>query len=169
MLTKKHTSKTPRLLLAASSGGHIIELFALKKFWSKYPRIWATYKTPQTLDLLKNEKVVWLKHPTNVRSIKDMKNAINSFINVPILWYSMLKFNFTHVISTGAAPGVSAIWTAKILYLGRIRSIFIESLTRSKNLSFSGWLNYYVADKFLVQWPSLAKRYKRAKYIGKVL
>ena len=162
-------NKNKKLLLAASSGGHIVELYSLKPFWKHYNRIWATYKTPQTISLLKDETVIWLKHPTNVRKITDLPYAINSFINVLILWYFMIKHNITHVISTGAAPGVSAIWTAKILFLGKIKSVFIESLTRTKDLSFSGKLNYFITDIFLVQWPQLAKKYRRVKYKGQVI
>ena len=161
--------KPVKLLLVASSGGHMIQLYSLKKFWEKYPRVWATFKTPQTQDLLAGETVIWLKHPTNVRSIKDWKYAINSFINVFIIWYAMLKHKITHVVSTGAAPGVSAIWTAKILFLGRIKSVFIDSFTRVNTLSFSAKLNYFIADHILTQWPQMAKKYKRLKYKGKVL
>ena len=33
-------------------------------------------------------------------------------------------------------------------------------------LSVSGYLLYYVADSFLVQWPQLQKKYSRSVYLG---
>ncbi len=168
-IIKTKNKKRIKLFLVASTGGHLIQLYSLKPFWKKYDRVWATFKTPQSQDLLKNETVVWLRYPTNVRSIKDWKYVLNSFINVFIVWYYMWKYKITHVISTGAAPGVSAVWTAKILFLGRIKSVFIDSFTRMNSMSFSAWLNYFMADHILTQWPKMAKKYKRLKYKGKVL
>ncbi len=166
---KKNKQCKPKLFLVASSGGHLVQLYNLKPFWGKYPRVWATFKTQQSEIMLKNETVLWLRHPTNVRSIKDFKYALNSFINVVSMFFFMLRHKVTHVLSTGAAPGVSAIWSARILFLGRVKGIFIDSFTRPFSMSFSAKLNYFIADHILTQWPDMAKKYKRLKYKGKVL
>ena len=70
------------------------------------------------------------------------------------------------IITTGAGIAVPFIYRAK---LAGIPSIFIESLTFSEALSLSGRLVYRVADDFLVQWPALSAKYKRARYHGQVL
>ena len=54
--------------------------------------------------------------------------------------------------------------------------VFIESFCRVQKcelwkgfmcrLSVSGYLLYYVADSFLVQWPQLQKKYSRSVYLG---
>jgi beta-1,4-N-acetylglucosaminyltransferase len=51
----------------------------------------------------------------------------------------------------------------------RCKIVFVESTTRVHGLSLSGKLLHPIADLFLVQWESLAKYYKRAKYVGFVI
>ncbi|KAI8376270.1 oligosaccharide biosynthesis protein Alg14 like-domain-containing protein [Radiomyces spectabilis] len=54
------------------------------------------------------------------------------------------------------------------LYLGikAIQIIYVESFARVHTLSLTGKILYYFADEFIVQWPQLSQRYKRAKYTG---
>ena len=44
----------------------------------------------------------------------------------------------------------------------------VESIARVDSLSLSGKLLVRAADRFLVQWPQLAKKYTKAEYIGRV-
>ncbi|KAJ2714462.1 metalloprotease [Coemansia spiralis] len=53
----------------------------------------------------------------------------------------------------------------RILGLKHIPIIYVESFARVHSLSLSGRLLYPLADRFVVQWPSLAKKYPRAEYI----
>jgi beta-1,4-N-acetylglucosaminyltransferase len=46
--------------------------------------------------------------------------------------------------------------------------VFVESFCRVQSLSLTGKLLYYISDVFLVQWPLLAEKYPRAKYIGSI-
>ena len=59
------------------------------------------------------------------------------------------------------------------------RIVFVESFCRVekqrhlklsiRRLSVSGYLLYYIADSFLVQWPQLQKKYNRSVYLGVLL
>ncbi len=44
--------------------------------------------------------------------------------------------------------------------------VFVESFCRVESLSLSGLLLYHFVDRFVVQWPELTEKYKRAEYIG---
>lgn len=57
----------------------------------------------------------------------------------------------------------------KILSLGRVQIVYVESICRVDTLSMSAWMLYYVADQMLVQWPSLQTKYPRTQYIGKLV
>lgn len=46
------------------------------------------------------------------------------------------------------------------------RIIYVESFARVKTLSLTGKIVYPLVDKFIVQWPELAKR--KEEYIGKL-
>lgn len=59
------------------------------------------------------------------------------------------------VISTGAAPGLLALFLAK--WLTGARTIWIDSLANAETLSGSGRIARLVADVWLTQWPHLAR------------
>ncbi len=46
--------------------------------------------------------------------------------------------------------------------------VFVESFCRVKSLSLTGKLLYYLADRFVVQWPGLRDRYAQAEYLGQL-
>ncbi|KAJ8084616.1 UDP-N-acetylglucosamine transferase subunit [Marasmius tenuissimus] len=54
----------------------------------------------------------------------------------------------------------------KILGLKAPQVIYIESFARVKRLSLSGKLLRYIADRFIVQWPTLLKDGKRGECRG---
>ena len=57
--------------------------------------------------------------------------------------------------------------------------MFVESFCRVQKwyqyllltyrLSVTGYLLYYVADSFVVQWPQLQRKYPRSVYLGILL
>jgi UDP-N-acetylglucosamine:LPS N-acetylglucosamine transferase len=59
------------------------------------------------------------------------------------------------VVTTGAAPGLLAITTAKLLRQGR--TMWIDSVANTEKLSLSGRLARPVADAWLVQWEHLSR------------
>ena len=80
---------------------------------------------------------------------------------------------------------VHLIWTASpdlvlvngpgtcvpVAFLARVtgaRVIFAESWCRVESLSLTGRVLYYVAHRFVVHWPELARRYPRAEYLGRI-
>lgn len=148
-----------KICLVCSCGGHFLQLFNLKDFWSTKERFWVTFNAPDTRSLLSEEAVYHAYHPTN-RNIRNMIR--NMFLAFKIL----IREKPDLVISTGAGVAVPFIYVAKIL---KIKSIYIESITRVNKLSLSGSLIYPIVDNLIVQWPELEKRYKKAKFAGQVI
>ncbi|KAI9733251.1 MAG: UDP-N-acetylglucosamine transferase subunit [Cirrosporium novae-zelandiae] len=50
--------------------------------------------------------------------------------------------------------------------LGMMRTIYVESFARVKNLSLSGRLLVPVVDRFIVQWEALKQYGRRVEYLG---
>lgn len=69
--------------------------------------------------------------------------------------------------ATGAIVSVAAV-LREALIGERCQVVYVESLARVRTLSLSGHVLYYVADRFLVQWPELAERFPRAEYYGRL-
>jgi len=145
--------------LICSSGGHFLQLYSLKEFLEKREHFWVTFDAKDTSSLLKNENVFYAYSPTN-------RNIINFLRNL-ILAFRILKSQKPDmIVSTGAGVVVPFVYIAKLF---RIKTLYIESITRSKDISLSGKMVYPFTDHFLVQWPELEKRYKRAKFTGQVI
>lgn len=148
-----------KLALVCSSGGHLFELYSLKKYWGQFSRFWVTFKKEDANSMLEGERVYGAYFPTN-------RNVLNFIRNIFLSWKILLAEKPDLVISTGSGVAVPLIYLAKIL---GIKTIHIDSMTRIKNISLTGRLVYFFVDEFLVQWPELALKYKRAKYKGQVI
>lgn len=57
----------------------------------------------------------------------------------------------------------------KVFYINsRCKIAFIESFCRVKSLSLSGWILLYLADIFVVQWPTISKISRKILYFGRL-
>lgn len=151
--------KDIKLCLVCSSGGHFQQLYSLKSFWSKYDRLWVTFCREDTNYLLRDEKKYFAYFPTN----RNVLNLIrNFFLAIKIIKKNRPDF----IISTGAGICVPFFYAGKLL---GAKVIYIESLTRINQLSLSGKLIYPISNYFLVQWPELSKKYKKATFKGRLI
>ncbi|CAM9665202.1 unnamed protein product [Ascophyllum nodosum] len=67
-------------------------------------------------------------------------------------------------------PICVAAFALRVFGLGpRSRTIFCESFCRVKSLSLSGRIMYLLADRFVVHWPELLRKYPRAEYLGQMM
>jgi UDP-N-acetylglucosamine:LPS N-acetylglucosamine transferase len=89
---------------------------------------------------------------------------VNLFQFIRIFWKEKPSILF----STGAEIAVPAFYVGKIFF--RTRLIFLETLTRVKDLSYAGKVLYPIVDLFLVQWPELLKKAgPKAVYGGRLI
>ncbi len=148
-----------KLLLVCNPGGHFSTMMGLKSFWSAHEREWVSYQKSDTEEKLSHEKVHWVT-PQEGRDL--LRATINFFKAVSILRSSKPEL----IISTGASMSVPFLLAGRLF---GIQTMFIESISRSEQLSLSGRLLYRLVDDFYVQWPECAKRYPKAQYRGVVL
>jgi UDP-N-acetylglucosamine:LPS N-acetylglucosamine transferase len=130
----------------------------LEPFWSLHQRVWVTDLKKDTEVLEGEEQVYWL-------SYQGPRNLLAFALNIPTVFRILSQEQPDLVISTGASISVGFALAAKVL---GIRFIYIESISRSKELSLSGKLVYPLSDEFYVQSPSLCKKYPRATFKGYV-
>jgi beta-1,4-N-acetylglucosaminyltransferase len=70
------------------------------------------------------------------------------------------------VLANGPSVAVPAALLGKLL---GARIIYVESASRVQRMSTSGRIVYPFADLFIVQWPALQARYRKAIYAGRLL
>jgi len=79
--------------------------------------------------------------------------------------WQVLRFRPDVVVTTGAAPGYFAILFG---HLFSARTIWIDSLANSEELSMAGKKVSALADYWFTQWPELSRE-KGPYYIGSVI
>ena len=65
-------------------------------------------------------------------------------------------------------PICAAALLVRLLGIKYITLVYVESVCRVETISLSGKIMIRLADHFLVQWPQLAQRYPKARYIGRL-
>jgi UDP-N-acetylglucosamine:LPS N-acetylglucosamine transferase len=153
------TAKPLNICLVASAGGHLTQLRRVAKAWTGYSTFWIT-STDVVRDTLGGEGTVYVVGECNRQHLG----------RVVLVFFRCLRAIFKEkpdvVISTGAAPGCIAV------FLGKLRGakiVWLDSITNVEQLSLSGRMVRPFADLFLVQWPELAAKYRRAEYAGEVI
>jgi beta-1,4-N-acetylglucosaminyltransferase len=146
------------LLLVCSSGGHLLQLCALREAWEGLDRAWVSFDKSDVRSLLAGERVVHAYGPTN----RDVGNLLR---NVGLAFRLVAELRPRAVLTTGAGVAVPFAWVAR-LYGARI--VYVESMTRIEGPSLSMRLIAPVASRLYVQWPELAPRVRRARFAGRV-
>ena len=61
----RNTATPADLLLVCSTGGHLLQLVALRESWQDYSRAWVTFDKSDARSLLEGERVYFAHGPTN--------------------------------------------------------------------------------------------------------
>lgn len=151
------SDKSPHcVLLVCSSGGHLLELLALRDLWDRDDRCWVTFPTPDAVALLVGETVIPAHYPTN----RDIPNLARNIVLAARVLRSRRP---RAIVTTGAGVAVPFCYLARAC---GVRVIYIESLARVTRPSLTGRLIHPVANVFFVQWPAVQRCYKKARFVG---
>lgn len=145
-------------MLVCSPGGHLLQLLRLQPAWEGFETTWITLPAADSDYLLREERVVHGRGPTN-RSLRALVS------NLRLAWRVVRRERPDVILSTGAALAVPFFLAGKLF---GARLVFVESLTRTTSLSLSGRLVRPLSDAFFVQWPDLAHA-KRSRFAGRLL
>lgn len=155
-----------KICLVCSPGGHLIEMLQLINAFKDYDLVLITHyeRLINGIETLFPVKIYQMKY----QRIKLLPiDLLLYLIKAGLMGFKVLrKENPQVIVTNGAQIAIPISYLAKLF--GK-RVIYIESLARVNDLSGTGKLIYPIADLFLVQWEGLLKRYKRAKYWGKVI
>jgi beta-1,4-N-acetylglucosaminyltransferase len=148
-----------KLLLVCNPGGHFSTMMGLKELWSKHQREWVTYSRADTEKLRGEEEVHWVIK-------QEARKTGSTLVNFWKALWILHKSRPDLVISTGSSLAVPFIFASKLF---GIKTIFVESISRSYDLSLAGKLVYKIVDEIYVQWPECSQSYPKAQYRGMVL
>lgn len=147
------------VLLVCSSGGHLLQLLALREAWAGFSHVWVTNDRSDARSLLQGEPVAYAYWPTT-------RNVKNLLRNTVVAWRVVRRSRPKVMLTTGAATAVPFAWIAR---LHGARVVYVESLTRISSPSLSCRMIKPVAARVYVQWPDLLAALPHARYAGTVL
>lgn len=148
-----------KILIACSGGGHLTQALALRQWWGRHDRCWATFPVEDARSRLEHERVYDIHYPTT-------RNIPNLLRNFPLATRVLAAERPDVVFSTGAAIAVPFFLQA---HLFRAATVFLEPVDRISAPSLTGRLVYPFADEFLVQWEGMREFYPAARNVGVVL
>ncbi len=150
--------KKLKICFIASSGGHLTELKNLSGIATKYNSFLVTEgKQKSVTNFCKKQYFVRVSN-------RKEKFFLFKFVLVAIKqFFIFIKERPNVIITTGALCCYPMVKFAKMF---RKKVVYIESYARIDDLSMTGKKLYKNADLFLVQWPELAQKYSKAKYVG---
>jgi len=143
-----------KICIAASAGGHLSQLLKISDCWKGHETFCVT-----TSDLVVSELQaygkVYIVPECNRRHPLQVTKALICCLK------TILQERPQIIISTGAAVGCIE---CVLGWLAGAKIIWIDSIANVKNLSLSGRIIRYIAGVFIVQWPELAEKYKKARF-----
>lgn len=143
--SKAEQARLPRVLAVASGGGHWVQLRRLMPAFDGMQVHWLSTQPDYA------RQVDGPLHVVQDASLWDRWALLKMFAQVAWL---VLRLRPQVVVSTGAAPGFAAIVFGKLL---GARTVWIDSIANSEQLSTSGLRVGRWADVWLTQWAHLAR------------
>lgn len=179
----RRNSAPVKTLAVLGSGGHTAEMCTLLR--SLDPRAYAirfivARTDSRSLDMVRSNLHDVLDVRDQFHFIPRSREVHQSFVTsvfstcyalVHSIWVVLFVIRPDLILANGpgtCVPVCMAAYIPRFLGLKHIKIVYVESAARVKSLSLTGRILYYSADRFLVQWPSLAERYPRAEYHGRL-
>jgi UDP-N-acetylglucosamine:LPS N-acetylglucosamine transferase len=139
--------QTKRILAIASGGGHFVQLLRLRPAWEGHDVTYATVHAASAADVV----------PASLLTFRDVSRA--DWWRLPLtLWdiaLILFKVRPQVIVTTGALPPLVALALVKPF---GVRTLWIDSIANSEELSGSGQQASRIATVALTQWPQLATR-----------
>ena len=151
------------VLLVCSTGGHLLQLLALREAYEPESHVWVTFDKSDARSLLRDEHVVFAYGPTN-RTF-GLTAVRNTMRNLALAWRLVGATRPAVVLTTGAGVAVPFAWVGR---LRGARVVYVESFTRIDGPSLSCRLIRPVAARVYGQWPEFVRAVPRARYLGNV-
>lgn len=172
-----------RTVVVLGSGGHTAEMLRLLSGLrlSHYsPRAYVVAKS----DVMSAEKAREFESSSGrraeVHSLPRARRVLQSYASsvpstllaflssLPLVWRLRPELLLCNGPGT-CLPLCLAVYLARLLGLSSARVVYVESVCRVEQLSLTGRLLYRTADRLVVQWPQLKRKYPAAHYLGRVV
>lgn len=152
-------AKTKKVCFAASSGGHLEQLLALRPLMERYDSFIVTEETGYDEAL-----------PVRAYLVKQVNREERGFLpKLASVAARSLRIALRErpdvVVCTGVLATIPVCLACKAL---GARLVYIESFAKTDSPTVSGRFLHRFGDRFYVQWESMLSVYPDARYVGGV-
>jgi len=147
-----------RVLLVSSSGGVLLDLLALRPWWSRHGACWVTVRAPDTTALLAGERVYWEREQSAGRPAGVLA-AVARAVRI------LRRERPDLIISAGSGVAVGVFIAARLM---RVPALWLETFNIVGAPGVASRLCGRLAAAILVQRPSLAASRPRAVLLGEL-
>ncbi len=157
-----------RIGILTSSGGHLTEAMSIVEAFAGCDLFLIVHDLPT----LKGIRIEEVRRIYQLKVILGYTSLIAVFLTAVVNVFQLLRIFWIEkpsiLFSTGAEIAIPGFYVGKIIF--RSRLIYLETLTRVRELSMTGKVLYPIVDLFLVQWPDLLKKAgPKAVYGGRLI
>lgn len=144
-MNRKNSNRPTRVLAVASAGGHWVQLLRLRPAFTSAEIIYVTTK----------EGLQYQVEGAKFHVVRDATrwDKVGLLVMLLQLILLVLRARPDVVLTTGAAPGYFALRIGKLL---GAKTLWLDSIANSEEMSHSGKLAGKHAHVWLTQWPELA-------------
>jgi len=145
-----------KVLFISSTGGHLSEMMQLKKMFKDYDYHIITEKTKSNISMKNKykDRINFLVYGTKDHMLTYPFKLIYNCFKSLFLYF---RIHPDYIITTGAHTAGPMCLIGKIF---GSKVIYIETFANINTKTITGRLLYPVADRFIVQWPSMTKIYR---------
>jgi UDP-N-acetylglucosamine:LPS N-acetylglucosamine transferase len=142
--------------IVTGSGGHLTEALSVIEAFKGHDVFWVVHSFPSLREIQLDE----IKKIYRLKILLGYSSLFTVFLTALVYLFQFIRIFWKEkpsiLFPTGAEIAVPAFDVGKIFF--RTRLIFLETLTRVKDLSYAAKVLYPIVDLFLVQWPELLKK-----------
>jgi UDP-N-acetylglucosamine:LPS N-acetylglucosamine transferase len=147
-----------QVLLVSSNGGVLLDLLALKPWWTQHKTSWAVVRAEDTETALPSCRTYWVKER---RLNRPWGPLLGLFEALAILREVRPEI----IVSAGSGAAIGFFLAAKML---RIPTFWLETFNFIDRPALTGKICSRLASEILVQRPSMLKAHPTAIMLGEL-
>jgi nitroreductase len=156
MRARDRASTRPRLLLVTSPGGVLLDLLALRPWWSERDASWVAVRAADTVPALTGERVLWVREPMASRPVGLVVATLDAVRR-------LRRDRPDLVVSAGTAVAVPYFVAARLL---GVPTVWVSTLNLVASAGLAARVCSRLATRVLVQRPSMLRVHPGARLVG---